>query len=70
MKTKVKVTFFKGTGKWYSSFEFKTKWCCGNISDLKKECISHKEFIGDMDWTMEFNSVNGIMFNMYLYKID
>lgn len=70
MNTKVKVEFFKYTGKWYSSFEFETELKCFQMPEIKKEAQGKREFIDRMDFTVEVNSINEIGWNKYLFSSD
>ncbi len=51
--TKVKVEFFKYTGKWYSSFEFETRLPAFEMAKIKEEVMLHSEFIKNMNFTIE-----------------
>lgn len=70
MKTLVKVEFFKYTGKWYDSFEFKTNIEVYEMEKIKLEALNKKQFITKMNFTIEVTSLNNVGWNKYLFCSD
>lgn len=64
--TKVKVEFFKYTGKWYSSFEFETKTPAFEMVKIKEEAKHQDAFIDDMSFTIEVDQKE-LGWNKYLF---
>lgn len=63
--TKVKVEFFKYTGKWYSSFEFETPIKVFEMQSIVIDAKTKPEFINGMDFTVEVDDGKG--WNKYLF---
>lgn len=58
--TKVKVEFFKYTGKYYSSFEYETKLPAHQMIEIVKEAKTKDDFITEMAFfTIEVDQKNG-----------
>jgi len=51
--TKVKVEFFKHTGRWYDQFEYETTLPVYEIIKIKEEAEFKSGFIKGMDFTIE-----------------
>ena len=64
--TKVKVEFFKYTGKWYDSFEFESELPAFELAKIKDEARAKKEFIKGMSFTLEVDQKDG-GWNKYLF---
>ena len=64
--TKVKVEFFKYTGKWYDSFEFESELPTFELDKIKDEAMTKKEFIKGMGFTLEVDQRDG-GWNKYLF---
>jgi hypothetical protein len=67
MITKVKVDFFKNTGKYYTSIEFNTDTQVWDTDKLNNEVHAQVGFIGFMLYTMEATNESGIVCNKRLY---
>lgn len=63
--TKVKVEFFKYTGKWYDEFEFESELPAFELVKIKDEARTKKEFIKGMSFTIEVRQNR--TFNKYLF---
>lgn len=64
--TKVKIEFFKHTGKWYTSFEFETNLPAHQLLEIKQLAEKRKEFIRGMTFTVEADQ-EGAGWNKYLF---
>lgn len=64
--TRVKVEFFKYTGKWYTSFEFESNFAAHQLIEIKEEAKKKSEFITDMSFTIEVDEENK-GWNKYLF---
>lgn len=67
--TRVKVEFFKETGKWYTSFEFYSEFRPYQFDSIKAEVLSKPEFIKHMNFTIEVDLADG-GWNKYLFIVD
>lgn len=67
--TKVKVEFFKYTGKHYDSFEYESALPCFDMVKIKEEAIKQKEFITGMNFTIEVDGGEK-GWNKYLFLIQ
>lgn len=67
--TKVKIEFFKGSGKWYEELEFETSTPSFELTQLKKEAASKIGFIIGMNFTLEVSDSVG-SWNKYLFLVD
>lgn len=69
--TRVKVEFFKDTGKFYTSFEYRSFLPVFEITEIKDEVEKKGEFIKGMAYTIEvcyFNKDSS--WNKYLFTED
>ncbi len=65
--TKIKVEFFKTSGKYYDSFKFISETSIGSIDIIKVEIMNHPKFLTDMDYTFEVEQLDA--WGKYLVKI-
>lgn len=67
--TKVKIEFFKYTGKWYDSFEFESELPVVELDKIKDEAQTKKEFIKGMSFTLEVDQEDK-RWNKYLFLVN
>lgn len=66
--TKVKVDFYKYTGKWYDSFEYDSHHHAFDMVKIKEEALKRNEFIKGMNFTIEVDEL-GKGWNKYLFLV-
>ena len=69
MNTKVKVEFFKDTGKFYHSFQFDTIEECFEVNKIKQIAMIDTRFLNSMNYTIEVQSLTSDAWNKYLFII-
>lgn len=66
--TKVRIEFFKYTGKHYDSFEYESGLPCHEMIRIKHEAMRKKEFINGMNFTVEVDGREK-GWNKYLFLV-
>jgi len=67
--TKVRVDFYKYTGKHYDSFEYVSELPCFEIPKIRDEVQFKSEFIKGMNFTIEVDEQHK-GWNKYLFLVD
>ena len=65
--TKIKVEFFKSSGKFYTSFSCTTPVRIHETTELRTICVQYPQFVYGMDFTMEVEDESISAWNKYLY---
>lgn len=67
--TKVKIEFFKSSGKWYETLEFETTLPAHESHEIARGASFLEGFIKDMNYTLEVSDSTG-SWNKYLILVD